>query len=84
MGTEFQKVLCDEHGIGGDGEYCGDDNGAQLDRIGVFYYEAGQNLVDNTPVQNWAKDYRRTDTNASDPPLQKRQAPVFLTSSPAL
>jgi hypothetical protein len=29
-------VFCDEHGIGGDGEYCGDDD-AQLDRINVFY-----------------------------------------------
>jgi len=25
MDTEFQEVLCDEHGIGGDGEYCGDN-----------------------------------------------------------
>jgi hypothetical protein len=25
-------VVCDEHGIGGDGEYCG-DNGALLGRI---------------------------------------------------
>jgi tubulin beta len=39
MGTEFQEVLCDEHGIGGDCEYCG-DNDAQLGRINVFYYEA--------------------------------------------
>jgi tubulin beta len=31
--------LCDEHDIGGDGEYC-DDNDAQLDRIDVFYHEA--------------------------------------------
>jgi hypothetical protein len=36
MGTEFQEVLCDAHGTGGDGEYCG-DNDAQLDRINVFY-----------------------------------------------
>jgi tubulin beta len=40
MGTEFQDVLCDENGIGGDGEYCGDDNDAQFGRINVFYYEA--------------------------------------------
>ena len=40
MGTEFQEVLCDESGIGGDGEYCGDDNDAHLDSINVFYYEA--------------------------------------------
>jgi tubulin beta len=32
-------VLCDEHGIGGDCEYCG-DNDAQLGRINVFCYEA--------------------------------------------
>jgi|AntAceMinimDraft_5_1070358.scaffolds.fasta_scaffold137166_2 hypothetical protein len=25
MGTEFQEVLCDDHGIGGDCEYCGDN-----------------------------------------------------------
>jgi hypothetical protein len=31
--------LCDEHGIGGGGEYCG-ENGAQLDRTNVFYHEA--------------------------------------------
>ena len=31
--------MCDEHGIGGDGEYCG-ENDAQLDRINVFYREA--------------------------------------------
>ena len=31
--------MCDEHVIGGDGEYCG-DNDAQLDRINVFYHEA--------------------------------------------
>ena len=23
MGTKFWEVVCDEHGIGGDGEYCG-------------------------------------------------------------
>ena len=31
--------MCDEHGIGGDGEYCG-DNDAQLDRINVIYHWA--------------------------------------------
>jgi tubulin beta len=33
------EVECDESSIGGDGEYCG-DNDAQLGRINVFYYEA--------------------------------------------
>jgi tubulin beta len=39
MGTEFQGELCDEHGIGGDGEYCG-ENDAQLGRMNLFYYGA--------------------------------------------
>ena len=29
MGTKFWEVVCDEHGLGGDGEYCG-DNDAQV------------------------------------------------------
>jgi tubulin beta len=41
-------VLCDEHGIGGDGEYCGDSD-AQLDRVNVFYHEAsGDKYVPRT------------------------------------
>jgi tubulin beta len=41
MGTKILEVVCDEHDIdiGGDGEYCGDDD-AQLGRINVFYHEA--------------------------------------------
>jgi hypothetical protein len=39
MGAEFWEVVCDENGIGGSGEYCG-DNGAQLDCINVFSSEA--------------------------------------------
>jgi tubulin beta len=39
MGTKFQEILCDEHGICGDGEYFG-GNDAQLDRINVLYHEA--------------------------------------------
>jgi hypothetical protein len=31
-------VVCDEHGIGGNGEYCG-DNDAQLGRISVLSNE---------------------------------------------
>jgi tubulin beta len=38
MGTEFWEVVY-EHGIGGSGEYCG-NNDAQLDRINVLYHEA--------------------------------------------
>jgi hypothetical protein len=33
------EVVCDENGIGGDGEYCG-DNDAKLNRISVFNHEA--------------------------------------------
>jgi hypothetical protein len=32
-------VICDEHGIGGSGEYCG-DNDAHHNSINVLYYEA--------------------------------------------
>jgi tubulin beta len=40
--------LCDEHGIGGDGEYCG-NNDAQLGRINVFYHETlGDRYVPRT------------------------------------
>jgi tubulin beta len=31
-------LLCDENGIGGDGEYFG-DNDAQFGRVNVFYHE---------------------------------------------
>jgi tubulin beta len=33
------EVVCDEDGIGGSGEYCGDSD-AQLDRINELYDEA--------------------------------------------
>ena len=39
-----REVVCDEHGIGGDGLYAG-DNDAQLDRINVFYHEASGGKV---------------------------------------
>jgi tubulin beta len=39
MATKFRKVVCDEHGIGGSGKYCG-VNDAHFDRINVFYHEA--------------------------------------------
>jgi tubulin beta len=41
-------VFCDEHGIGSDGEYFG-DNDAQLGLINVFYHEAsGDKYVPRT------------------------------------
>jgi hypothetical protein len=39
MGTKFWEVVCDEHGIGGSGEYCG-DNDAHIDRINVIRFTA--------------------------------------------
>jgi hypothetical protein len=36
MGTKFREVLFDEHGIGGSGEYCG-DNQAQLRWSMILY-----------------------------------------------
>jgi hypothetical protein len=37
MGTKLKVVLCDEHGIGGSGEYFG-DNDTHLDKINVFFF----------------------------------------------
>jgi tubulin beta len=42
-------VLCDEHGIGGGGENCGDNN-AQLDHINVLYHEAGGRYVPRAEI----------------------------------
>jgi tubulin beta len=39
MGTMLWEVVCDEHGIGGDGEYSG-GNDAQLGCINGLYHEA--------------------------------------------
>jgi tubulin beta len=39
MGTKFWEAVCNEHGIGGSGEYCG-GNDAHLGLINVFYHEA--------------------------------------------
>jgi hypothetical protein len=44
MGAKFLEVVCDENGIGGDGEYCGDKD-SQLGRIYVFYNEASGGAV---------------------------------------
>jgi hypothetical protein len=35
VGTESWEVVCDDNGISGDSEYCGNNN-AQLSHIGVF------------------------------------------------
>jgi hypothetical protein len=37
MGTKYWEAVCDEHGIGGSGKYCG-NNDAYLGRINVFYH----------------------------------------------
>jgi tubulin beta len=38
VSAKFCGVVCDEHGTGCSGEYCG-DNDAKLGRINVFYHE---------------------------------------------
>jgi hypothetical protein len=49
-------MVCDEHGIGDSGEYCG-NNDAYLGRINVFYHGAlggkcdADNLVNHTRLQ---------------------------------
>jgi tubulin beta len=48
MSTKFWEVVCDEHGIGGGGDYFG-DNDAQIDRINDFYHEtSGGKYVSRT------------------------------------
>jgi tubulin beta len=39
MDIKFWKAVCDEHGISGSGEYCGDNN-SNLGRINVLYHES--------------------------------------------
>jgi hypothetical protein len=39
MRTKFWEVVCDELNIGGESEYCG-DNDEQLGRISMFNHEA--------------------------------------------
>jgi tubulin beta len=39
MGTKFWEEVCDKHGIGGNGECCGNSD-AQVDRINVYYHGA--------------------------------------------
>jgi tubulin beta len=39
MGIKFWEVVCDEHGIGGNGEYCGGSD-ANLGCVNVIYHEA--------------------------------------------
>ena len=42
LGAKFWEVVSDEHGINADGEYKG-TNDQQLERISVYYNEAGTN-----------------------------------------
>jgi hypothetical protein len=44
MGTKYWEVVCDEHGIGGDGEYCG-DNDAQFGHIVLYHKAQGGNYA---------------------------------------
>jgi hypothetical protein len=39
MGTKYLEVVCDEHGIGGSGEYFGNKD-SHVSRINVFHHEA--------------------------------------------
>jgi tubulin beta len=72
MGIKFWEVVCDKHGIGGDGEYCG-DNDAQLGRIDVFYHNSSGGkyvpravlfdfelgVIDAGAGNNWAKTHNK-------------------------
>jgi hypothetical protein len=65
MGTKFWEVVCDEHGIGGSGEYRG-DNDVHFDRIDVIYHEAFGGKCDaeksstiRAGKTNWAKGHNK-------------------------
>jgi tubulin beta len=60
MGIKYWEVVCDEHGIGGSGEYCG-DNDLHFDRIIVLYYEVRRRRVGTALVSNSPKIHRRED-----------------------
>ena len=73
MGTKFWEAVCGGHGIGGSGEYCG-DNDTQLDRAKVLYHEAlgGKCDADNTVSHTRGKKLGQKplqkclNTNSSD------------------
>jgi|AntAceMinimDraft_5_1070358.scaffolds.fasta_scaffold202446_1 hypothetical protein len=58
-------MMCDEHGIGGSGEYY-DDSDAQLDRTDVFYHEASSGKYDAGNLVNHTRRQKRGQR-----PLQK-------------
>jgi hypothetical protein len=47
MGTKFWELVSDEHGIGGSGEYCG-DNAAHFERINVLYHASCLVLIETS------------------------------------
>jgi hypothetical protein len=65
MGTYLWEVMCDEHGIGGGGEYYG-DNDAHLGSINVFYHESLGGKCDAYNLVNHTRGHK-----LSQRPLQK-------------
>jgi hypothetical protein len=55
MGTKYWEAVCDVHGIGGSGEYFG-DNDAYLGRINVFYHvKTVETCVENSKPHTGAR-----------------------------
>jgi hypothetical protein len=76
MDTKFWEVVCDEHGIGGSGEYRG-DNDAHFGRIDVLCHKAlsgkygAGNFVNHTRGQKMdhaQATTKRLRTDSSDSP----------------
>jgi hypothetical protein len=82
MGTKSQEVLCDEHGIGGDGGYCGSSYAKVRTTRGFLRPRARRDLlcervarffcpgilVNHTRGRKHPKGhYRRANTSSSDP-----------------
>jgi hypothetical protein len=58
-------VVCDEHGIGGSGAYCG-ENDANLDRANAFYHGAFGGKRDEYNLGNHTREQK-----LGQKPLQK-------------
>jgi hypothetical protein len=84
MGTQFWELVCDEHGIGGEGEYCG-DNDAQLrnhaastyfttrtrGRFSIFFQVVPKAILRNywRDLMQWGKPTGRVRILRKSPPL---------------
>ena len=76
MGPKFWEVACDENGIGGSGEYCGDNDAYLLAESACFTTRprAASATRETSLIIRFAKGhYKRPDTNT------RVREPIFTT-----